>query len=72
MNYGDKTVLYIVTNQNIENLLSPKDGVSVYIHSQGLRLNTASFIIGKYFLVVFKVLYRESMYVKTGYHLGRK
>jgi len=37
-----------------------------------LPLNTASFIIGKYFLVVYRILYRERLYTNVGYHLGRK
>jgi len=37
-----------------------------------LPLNTASFIIGKYFLVVYRILYTERLYTNVGYHLGRK
>jgi len=37
-----------------------------------VTLKYSLFYYWQYFLVVFKVLYREHVYIKTGYHLGRK
>jgi hypothetical protein len=67
INYGDLDLPNTTTTDPFINTRG-----AVRYHPQGLPLNIASFIIGKYFLVVYKVLCRETLYMTTGYHLGRK
>jgi hypothetical protein len=68
MNYGNRLPKKLITPVESYNRMKDEAGTEV----TRVTLKYSLFYYWQYFLVVFKVLYRESLYAKTGYHLGRK
>jgi len=67
MNYGDKTDIEARITQE------PQNNTSITpLKQPRVMLKYSLFYYWQYFLVVYRILFREVVYTKAGYHLGRK